>query len=64
MIEKNKMKTIFTGQQINEHEEVKCTCGKLVSVRVGWIDKYQNGHYVHFGCLSKKRIEEINRSVE
>lgn len=62
MIEKNKMEIIFTGQQINEHEEVQCVCGKMVSVRVGWIDKYQNGHYVHYGCLSKERLEEIKNN--
>lgn len=57
----------FTGQSQNKYEEVHCTkCGGLVNTRYsGWLDKYASdeypdGAYVHYQCLSARRLAEIN----
>lgn len=56
----------YTGQPENMYEEVHCTrCGELVNLRyAGWFDKYASdeypeGAYVHYQCLSARRIAEI-----
>lgn len=66
------MATIFTGQKIvgkdfhdpnRPYDKVACAeCGKAVSIRVAYIDKYfQPGKelYVHYDCLSQQRKDEI-----
>lgn len=59
-------KEFFTGQQINEQEQVACAkCGNLTNVRFSaWFDKYNDpfkkgGAYVHYNCLSTERVAEL-----
>lgn len=43
----------------NEYDTVKCKKCKLpVRLNIAWFDPYKNS-YVHFNCLSKKRMAEI-----
>ena len=58
----------WTGQPENRFEEVHCVkCGVLVNTRhAGWFDKYASdeypdGAYVHYQCLSSRRLAEINK---
>jgi hypothetical protein len=55
----------FGGQQIYEdHNEqfVMCAkCGEFVSTHQMWLDR--DNKQKHFGCLSKKRRDEINSAV-
>ena len=66
------MNTIFTGQQIIDTvpdgrgtvDVVPCQkCNGPVSLRVAYIDRYTDAapaeKYVHFGCLSQQRLDEI-----
>ena len=65
------MEKIFTGQEIISkrtvggymHDVVKCTkCKDLVALNYAWFDPYCNdGEYVHHKCLSKERLEEIQK---
>jgi hypothetical protein len=62
--------TAFTGQPVTADEKVECPgCGELCGLRsTGWFDQYREeskaspagGVYVHFGCLSQRRFEEVN----
>jgi hypothetical protein len=57
---KNTREKIFTGQIMDENENVVCPkCNKLVNVRSGWIDPYNKNKYVHYKCLSNERMNEI-----
>lgn len=69
------MATIFTGQKIvgkdlhdpkRPYDEVACAkCGRPVSLRVAYIDKYVRPGkelYVHYDCLSEQRQAELASS--
>lgn len=66
------MATIFAGQKIvgkdlhdkaRPYDEVACAaCGRPVSLRVAYIDKYVRPGkelYVHYDCLSQQRKDEL-----
>jgi hypothetical protein len=60
-------KTCFTGQPETDSEEVECpVCKGLVHTRTNaWYDPYNqsfnpNGCYVHYRCLSARRLAEIS----
>jgi hypothetical protein len=60
----NKPEIIFTGQEMNDNEEVTCASCKKGKVRLrhnAWFDPYigKHGKYVHEECLSEKRKLEI-----
>lgn len=62
---------LFTGQKILEGQryfEVICPiCNRPVSLRVAWIDPYVTPGkevYVHYGCLSEKRLKDIESFYE
>lgn len=59
-------RTCFTGQPETDTEEVECAvCKGLVNTRSNaWFDPYNqsfnpNGCYVHYKCLSAKRVSEL-----
>ena len=68
------MAKIFTGQEIvgywadGRYEEVICpTCNKKTNLGHAWIDPYHPSggeKYVHFECLSDKRMEEVIQEHE
>jgi hypothetical protein len=55
---------IFTGQTVVDGDKVSChKCKELIILTSSaWFDPYvggKKGKYVHFGCLSDKRKQEI-----
>jgi len=57
------LKTLWNGQVVDLNETVGCpVCRKRINVRVGWVDPYNSDKYVHFGCLSENRKEEIKNA--
>jgi hypothetical protein len=68
---RNLPKTFFTGQKITDETVICPVCGERVGLTHGFVngatglaylDPYRgkNGKYVHFRCLSEKRLKEIN----
>ena len=67
---------IFTGQEIvgqvghpglGHYDLVRCSkCNEPVSMGVAWFDAYGTPRdtYVHYSCLSERRLNEIAKEKE